>query len=97
MTTELEEMIRSALARFRGNPYWREYYEKAPSEACRKWIELSFVYSTYYGPENINELSESCEKEFTLKDWEYLCRHAGNNPFRGKCRAKIRELGGKVH
>ena len=41
---ELEEMIRSALARFHGNLYWREYYEKAPSEACRKWIELSFVY-----------------------------------------------------
>ena len=34
--TELEEMIRSALARFHGNLYWREYYEKAPSEACRR-------------------------------------------------------------
>jgi len=32
----LEEMIRTALARFLENPYWREYYEKAPSEACRK-------------------------------------------------------------
>ena len=93
---ELEEMIRNSLELFLKNPFWREYYEKAPSEACRKYIKLDFVYSTYFGPENINELSEACEKEFTLKDWEYLCRYAGNNPFRGKCRAKIRELGGTV-
>lgn len=89
---EMEKMIRTSLARFLRNPYWKEYYEGASSEACRKWIELEFVYSTYFGPDNINELSEACEKEFTLEDWEYLCRYAGNNPFRGKCRAKIREL-----
>ena len=26
------------------NPYWKEYYETAPSEQCRKLIALEFWY-----------------------------------------------------
>ena len=93
---ELDEMIKKALDLFLANPYWKEYYDNAPSEACREHIELDFVYSTFFGPDSIDELNEAIEEQFTLEDWKYLYKYAGNNPFKSTCRAKIKELGGSI-
>ncbi len=91
----VETMCEKAMKLFLANKTWKEYYETAPSEACRQYIRLEFCYSAYLGPEDINERSARWEEQFTVEDWKHLARYAGNNPFRGKCRRKIRELTGE--
>ena len=85
----MEEKIRNAMKIFMQNKFFKEYYENAPTDACKKYIEYEFVYSIYLEPENIKELNEKLEEEFGLEDWRHLYRYSGINPFRGKCRRKI--------
>ena len=49
---EIKEVLESADAKkaidlFTQNPYWKECYETAPSEACKDRIALSFYYSLH--------------------------------------------------
>ena len=76
------------------NPFWREYYELAPSDKCREMIALEFMYSEYDSREIAAEIDEK-EKELTLEDWQHLYRYCGNNPSKTYIRKKIRELGGE--
>ena len=75
------------------NPFWREYYELAPSEKCRELIALEFIYSEYQSDEVIQEMRQT-EKELDLEDWQYLYRYCGNNPRKQMIHDRIRELGG---
>ena len=75
------------------NPYWREYYEKAPSEKCREMILLEFMYSEYGTKEIAAELDEK-EKELALEDWQHMYKYCGNNPTKSYIEKRIRELGG---
>lgn len=87
---------KKAVERFLENPFWKKYYEDAPSEACKKYIELEFTNSMSVadgkGMLDIKEESQKCEDAFGIEDWKHLAKYAGNNPFRGKCLKKIREL-----
>jgi len=85
-------MTEKALELYMGNPYWREYYEKAPSENCRRRIETGFCYSAFRKPENIREVLDALEEKLDLEDWKHLAKYAGNNPWGGKCRKKVREF-----
>ena len=63
------------------NPFWREYYENAPSEKCRELIALEFRYSDDDGDlEELLREMESVEEELGLEDWKHLYRYCGNNP-----------------
>ena len=79
-----EIKTQSSLNEFLKNPYWCEYYESAPTKACKRYIELEFYYSKELGKTpDYNELKaerDSLEKEFTKVDWAHLYRHCANNP-----------------
>ena len=77
------------------NPYWREYYEKAPSGKCREVIALEFLYSELEEDEVLEQLDEA-EKELSLEDWRYLYRYCGNNPEKKRIHDRIVELGGEI-
>ena len=77
-----------------GNPSWREYYEKAPSEKCREVIALEFVYSELETEEILEEL-DAAEKELTLEDWQYLYKYA-HGPEKKRIHDRIVELGGEI-
>ena len=84
-----------ALETFLANEKWKEYYEMAPSDACRKAIEGEFVrslnrmYSMAYDRDRL-------EAALGLEDWQWLYKWCGNNPRKGKIARKIAEMGGEV-
>ncbi len=84
-----------ALTVYLKNESWKEYYEKAPSDACRKAIEGEFVRSQYseFGAEYGKEALESA---LDLADWQWLYKWCGNNPRKAFIAGKIRELGGEL-
>ena len=86
------DKMQEAIDEFIKNPYWRDYYEKAPTESCKQRIALTFCYSLYGEPKDIKKQKEKLEKDFTITDWQYLYDNAGNNPFKAKCKQKIEEL-----
>ena len=77
------------------NPYWREYYEKAPSEKCREVIALEFLYSELEEDEVLEQLDEA-EKELSLEDWRHLYRYCGNSPEKKRIHDRIVDLGGEI-
>ncbi len=92
----MEKEIRQAVENFSENPHWKNYYDTAPSGACRRYISLEFYYSENFlnGKDRVSfdEERKELEDKFGVEDWKHLAKYAGNNPFRGKCRKKIREL-----
>ena len=84
--------MKEALDVFLQNPHWKEYYETAPSEECREYIEHSFRLSLYGITPDIEKRDKELEDLFTVRDWEHLAKYAGNNPFRSKCKKMISNL-----
>ena len=72
------------------NPYWREYYETAPSDLCREYIALEFWHSEYED-EEIALVMDEIEAELDVTDLRHLMRYAGNDPRKGILARKIRE------
>lgn len=83
-----------ALQVFLQNEAWKEYYDGAPSEACRRAIEGEFVRSLnrLYGAEYTREALEAA---LGPEDWQYLYRHCPGGPRKAFLARKIAELGGK--
>ena len=79
-----ERKIQKSLKQFRVNPFWKEYYETAPTGTCKRYIELEFYYSDYLGNipdyEELKKESDELEKGFVKADWEHLYKYCGNNP-----------------
>ena len=90
-----ERKIQKALKRFCENPYWKEYYETAPTVACKEYIGLKFYYSEFPGQiPNYDEFKKECEnleKRFVKEDWVHLYRHCANNPRKVYYKNKINE------
>lgn len=87
---EVQECLREWL----NNPYWAEYYEGAPSEECKRYIELDFYYSDTEDEEAAKEM-DAMEGNLTVKDWKWLLKYSGDDPNKARIMNKIRELGGK--
>ena len=90
MKEKYEETLREWLK----NPYWREYFEKAPSEKCRDVIMLEFLYSEEE-TEEVEEALDKAEKELKLEDWQHLYRWCGNSPEKKRIHDRIVALGGE--
>ena len=90
----MKEEYKGILNEWLKNPSWREYFEKAPSEKCKKVIALGFVYSELETEEILDEL-EAAEKELALEDWQYLYRYA-HGPEKKRIHDWIVELGGEI-
>ena len=71
--------IRENLAEWLENPYWAEYYAGAPSERCRRFIELEFWYSDYEEEEAGTEM-DRLEEEMDAEELRHLLKYCGNNP-----------------
>ena len=93
----MEEERKRVLEEFLENPFWKEYYEDAPSDVCKEYIQYEFLYSDNeeYEDEAV-EILHGLEDKLGLEDWKHLEKYAGNNPFRGKCRERIKELEAKA-
>lgn len=79
-----EKKIQAAVKKACENEYWQEYYDNAPSEACKRYIALEFYYSDNLGNvPNYDEFeaeSNKAEQKFTKADWQHLYNHCANNP-----------------
>lgn len=87
-----ERRIKRALDSFLKNDSWREEYENAPTDKCKRYIALSFYWSTYFDADDYKDEEESLKASFGLEDWRYLYCHSSPNPFKAFCKSKIREL-----
>ena len=63
------------------NPYWKKYYEDAPSDPCREYIALEFRYSDTED-EEIGEEMDRLLETLRAVDLRHLAAYAGNNPER---------------
>lgn len=86
-----QEKVQAALRLFLENPYWRRYYETAPSELCKQYIEQEFCYSQYTSPEAYETIIE-IENMLSLDDWKHLLTFCGNNPRRAFIKKVIQAL-----
>lgn len=88
-----EKAKNKALVDFIRNPHWKEYYEEAPSDVCKEYIKYEFLFSdTDEYEEKVAQVLRELEDRFTVDDWKHLIKYCGNNPFKSRCRAKIKEL-----
>ena len=78
------------IALFLENPYWREEYEEAPSDACRRYIEHLFLNSGGHSEEESSELAEA-KAQMTKEDWLHIRKYCGNNPMKIYCKKKAVE------
>lgn len=89
---KVEKDVKDALKLFLKNPFWKKYYETAPSDVCKEYIALEFGYSMAPKSDKYASRREELEDMFTVDDWKHIAKYAGNNPFKGKCLRKIKEL-----
>lgn len=73
------------------NPAWKEYFDTAPSDACRTEIALEFWYSEHESDAAVAALEE-WEEELSLEDWQHLYRYCGNNPRKEKIHDRIMDI-----
>lgn len=88
--------VQEAVKLFRRNPYWREYYDGAPTERLKEWVGYQFLLSQ--DPECQDEVVAAMkwlEEEFTVEEWEYVYKYTGNNPYRLRVQKRIERLRGK--
>lgn len=90
----MDRKVAENLKKWMKNPYWRKYYEDAPTEKSRELIALEFYYSEYELDETIAEL-DRIEEELSLEDWKYLLKWCGNNPRKKIIHDRIVALGGE--
>jgi len=90
-----ERKTQKALKKFCENQYWKEYYETAPTDACKRYIELEFYYSDYWGQipdyDELKKESDSLEEEFVKADWAHLYKYCANNPKKVYYKNKMEE------
>ena len=93
-----EEELNEALQQFMRNPYWRAYYEEAPSEAAKQRVKLCFFWSlTRDEAKYLKAIEEAkkLEKQYTIADCKHELRYSGNNPGLLYWKKKIEELSQK--
>lgn len=72
------------------NPYWKEYYDTAPSKGCKDYIELNFTADAY-DDEEYKQKRIAIMDTLLYADWEHLYKYAGNNPFKSYCKQRMEE------
>lgn len=83
------QTIRESVAEFCRNPYWNEYLIHAPSELCRRYIELDFHYSGTED-EELLPIMDQMEHEMTAEDLRYMMKH-GHGPGKARYIALLKE------
>ena len=73
------------------NPYWKKYYEEAPSDSCRQYIALDFRYSDTED-EEVAEAMDALLETLRAEDLRHLAAYAGNNPQKAAFLKRAEEL-----
>lgn len=89
--TDRKSAIENAVELFMKNPYWKKEYDTAPSEACRRYIQLEFYQSLYEDSGIVQEM-KSLENQLGIEDWEHILKYTAHNPFRTRCKQRIAVL-----
>lgn len=90
-----EEKVSEAVELFLQNPYWRAYYETAPSEYSKRRAMFMFYWSIETDESRIEEAmaeAKEIEKNYGLEDCRHELKHSGNNPGRAHWIKRIEEL-----
>ena len=93
-----EKKVKEAVEVFTKNPSWKGYYDDAPTKECKRYVALDFYRSQNYSSMEQDEADavraeqKELQGKMGLADWKHLVQYQGNNPFRGLCLQKIREL-----
>ena len=82
--------VLDCLAEWLENPYWGEYYNNAPSDLCKEYIETYFYASDTEDDDAFAKMDE-IEPKLSLEDWKYLLKYS-TGPEKGKITKKIAEL-----
>ena len=85
--------VMEGLGEWLDNPYWKAFYEEAPTEACKKYVAIYF-YASDTEDEAAFEEMDKLEKDFGLSEWKHLLKFSGNTPEKAKIMKKIQELEG---
>ena len=88
--TDQPALTEAELAEWLNNPYWAGYYREAPSQLCKDYIALQFLYSDTGEDETAREL-DRMEECLGLDDWKHLLKYSASGPERGKILGKIGE------
>ena len=92
-----KKMMREAVQEFQDFS-WGEYYETAPSEACKDRIAFMFCFSRYgdegyfKDPEEFKRERDKLEARLDLADWQHLLKCSGKNQWSTKCRSMVEKL-----
>ena len=95
-----EKKIQKAVDEFIKNPSWAEFYNNAPSKACKRYVALNFYLSDNYSSilndaavlKALKKEQAELEEKFKLSDWKHLAKYAPNNPGKKRILEKIKEL-----
>lgn len=66
---------------FMENPYWKKYYESAPSDVLKEYIRLEFENNPYVSEKRADNYEKEKAKitaRFTNEDWQYLIDNTTN-------------------
>ena len=95
-----EKKIKKSITEYCKNPFWKELYDNAPSEECKRYVALGFYYSDNVG--NISDYEEykaerdKLEEKFLKEDWQHLYKYEGNNPCKAYYKSKFSEEGARI-
>ena len=94
-----EKYIQAAHDIFVQNDFWKETYEKAPTENSKNYVDLLFFASIFSSDDALKDFQESRNELMpllSLEDLEFLCRVNGNNPGRIRFRNAMEKFGGST-
>ncbi len=98
-----ERKMQQAVREFCDNKTWKEYYDTAPSDLSKKYIELQFAVSYHcieLSDDEVDIIAEKMhqlEDSYGLDDWKFEYRWSGHNPHKSKCEKKICESIPDIH
>jgi len=74
---------------FMNNPYWKSYYDKAPSEECKEFIKWSFAISSEDDDEEAEKMYKEAEKNLSKDDIQYLYDNEENQMAKSYWKKKL--------
>ena len=90
-----EAKIKQAVEEFSKNPYWREFYEKAPSKNAKRRVALGFFWSETQDQNEAHEAmaeADKLEKSFGREECEWFLKHSDLAQEKAYWKKKINEL-----
>ena len=87
----------SGFEKFMQNPYWKEYYESAPTEKLKSYIRYIFEDSACEDENNdqYGEKAIEIRETFDENEWQWLIDHTVNNMARSFYKKKFEQLKNK--